>query len=291
MPELPEVEIIGRGVAEVFVGRRLTSVVRRFERLRWPIPADLLEAAQGGDPQAGGVLRSVRRRSKYLLLGFDAGSMLVHLGMSGTLRQLDPDAPVGPHDHLDLVFGDRLLRFNDPRRFGAVLWDGRDADALIAGHPLFARLGIEPFADGFDADHLYRGTRGRRVAIKQLLLSGQVVVGVGNIYASESLFRAGIRPTIAAGRLRRDDCERLAAAIRATLADAIEAGGSSLRNFVAASGASGYFQLRTFVYDRAGEGCRVCATPVRMIRQQGRATFFCPTCQGRPGARNRPVVG
>ncbi len=279
MPELPEVEIVGRGLVEAFVGHRVHAVTRRFERLRWPIPEQLLASIQGADPLTGGVLRSVTRRSKYLLLGFDAGTMLVHLGMSGTLRRLALDTPATAHDHLDIAFDDRLLRYNDPRRFGAVLWDGRQPDAVLGDHPLLRGLGVEPFSPAFDAAHLYRATRGRKVSIKQLLLSGVAVVGVGNIYASESLFRAGIRPTRAAGSLRRIDCERLVVAVRATLAEAIEAGGSSLRNFVASSGAAGYFLMSTFVYDRTGEPCRRCATPVQEIRQQGRATFFCPVCQ------------
>ena len=284
------VEIVGRGIAEAFIGHRVQAVVRRFPMLRWPIPDDLAGLIQGRDPEQGGILRSVARRSKYLLMGFDTGTLIMHLGMSGTLRHLLVSVPAGAHDHLDLVFDDRLLRLNDPRRFGAVLWDPRPAPEVALDHPLLSDLGIEPFDAAFDGAHLYRGTRGRRVAIKQLLLSGKVVVGVGNIYASESLFRARIRPTLAASRLRRQDCDRLAAEIRHTLSDAIEAGGSSLRNFVASSGASGYFQLRTFVYDREGEGCRVCSTPVRSIRQQGRATFFCPVCQPSQRAKRLPAT-
>ena len=279
MPELPEVEIVGRGLAEAFVGHRVCAITRRFDRLRWPIPDHLLESIQGPDPLAGGVLRSVTRRSKYLLLGFDGGTLLVHLGMSGTLRRLALDTPATLHDHLDIAFEDRLLRYNDPRRFGAVLWDERQPDAVLGSHPLLRGLGVEPFSPAFDAAHLYRATRGRKVAIKQLLLSGCAVVGVGNIYASESLFRARIRPTLAAGRLRLADCERLVVTVRETLADAIEAGGSTLRNFVASSGATGYFQMNTFVYDRAGQPCRRCDTAVREIRQQGRASYYCPVCQ------------
>ena len=282
MPELPEVEIVCRGLAEAFVGHRLTGVIRRFGQLRWPIPDDLELAIRGTSSQGegAGILRSVQRRSKYLLLGFDTGTLLIHLGMSGTLRRLPADTAPRAHDHVDFVFGDQVLRFNDPRRFGAVLWcaDGAGA-ALQESHALLRRLGVEPFSDAFNGRLMYEATRGRKLAIKQLLLSGAVVVGVGNIYASESLFRAGIRPTTAAGRISRARYERLVVAIRDTLSEAIDAGGSSLRDFVASTGESGYFQLRCFVYGREGEPCRVCATPVRAIRQQQRATFYCPTCQ------------
>ncbi|MGE0797724.1 MAG: bifunctional DNA-formamidopyrimidine glycosylase/DNA-(apurinic or apyrimidinic site) lyase [Lautropia sp.] len=291
MPELPEVEIVCRGVADAFVGHRLTGVIRRFDRLRWPIPADLDRLIGGGPPgrPPAELLRSVTRRSKYLLLGFDRGTLLIHLGMSGTLRRLPAATLVRPHDHVDLVFGDSVLRFNDPRRFGALLWSPDDIATTLTRHPLLRDLGVEPFSPAFDADLLHRATRGRRTSIKQVLLSGLPVVGVGNIYASESLFRAAIRPTLAAGRLNRAACERLVPAVRATLAEAIDAGGSSLRDFVASSGAAGYFQLRCAVYGRGGEPCRVCATAVRMVRQQARASFYCPSCQ--PAIGRLPSIG
>jgi formamidopyrimidine-DNA glycosylase len=272
MPELPEVEVVRSGLAARAAGRRVAGVVRRAPALRWPIPADLDARL------AGRVLRGVERRGKYLLLGFDEGCLIVHLGMSGTFAWRGADAPLRAHDHLDLVFDDGVLRFNDPRRFGAVLWHDRAAGPP-GDHPLLAALGVEPFSDAFDGALLHARTRGRRVAIKSLLLAGSVVVGVGNIYASESLFRAGIRPTVRAGRLSRARCDRLAAAIRATLADAIAAGGSTLRDFVSSEGATGYFQQACFVYDRAGEPCRVCGTPIRTMRQQQRATYWCPRCQ------------
>ena len=282
MPELPEVEIVCRGLEAAFVGHRLTGVIRRFSQLRWPIPDDL-ESAIIGSPSPGevaGILRSVQRRSKYLLLGFDTGTLLIHLGMSGTLRRLPADTTPRAHDHVDFVFGDQVLRFNDPRRFGAVLWCAGGAGAAVQdSHALLRRLGVEPFSDAFTGRLMYEATRRRKLAIKQVLLSGAIVVGVGNIYASESLFRAGIRPTTAAGRISRPRYERLVVAIRQTLTEAIAAGGSSLRDFVASTGESGYFQLRCFVYGREGEPCRVCATPVRAIRQQQRATFYCPSCQ------------
>lgn len=280
MPELPEVEIVCRGLNDAFVGHRLTKVIRRVPQLRWPIPEDLEDRIRGAAGGAdAGVLRSVQRRSKYLLLGFDTGTLLIHLGMSGTLRRLAIGEATKAHDHVDFIFGEQVLRFNDPRRFGAVLWHGRDGDAVPAGHARLQGLGIEPFDESFTGRLMFAATRGRKVAIKQVLLSGAVVVGVGNIYASESLFRAGIRPTTAAGRISKPRYERLATAIRQTLTDAIAAGGSTLRDFVASTGETGYFQLQCFVYGRAGEPCRTCGTPIRGIRQQQRATFFCPRCQ------------
>lgn len=272
MPELPEVEVVRKGLAATAVGRRLSAVVLRTPALRWPIPADL------SDHVAGRVLLGVQRRSKYLLLDFQTGSLIVHLGMSGTLAWRTLDAPLRPHDHVDLIFDDGLLRLNDPRRFGAVLWHPASAGPAEA-HPLMASLGLEPFAPEFDGEQLYRLTRGRRQSIKALLLSGAVVVGVGNIYASESLFRAGIRPTTPAGRISRARCERLAQTIRATLSEAIAAGGSTLRDFVSSEGQSGYFQLSCMVYDRAGQPCRVCGQAVRVMRQQQRATYWCAACQ------------
>jgi len=273
------VEIVSRGLDEAFVGHRLTGVIRRFGQLRWPIPEDLENSILGQPPAEGaGVLRSVRRRSKYLLLAFDTGTLLIHLGMSGTLRRLPAGTATRAHDHVDFVFGEQVLRFNDPRRFGAVLWCAGSAGA-VGSHALLRRLGVEPFSDAFTGRLMYEATRRRKVSIKQALLSGAIVVGVGNIYASESLFRAGIRPTIAAGRISRPRYERLVVAIRETLAEAIAAGGSTLRDFVASTGESGYFQLQCFVYGREGRPCRVCGTTVRAIRQQQRATFYCATCQ------------
>lgn len=273
MPELPEVEVVRRGL-QAGLSR---GVVKRAEirehRLRWPVP-ETLDAAL-----AGRRLEAVNRRGKYLLLDFGDTTLIVHLGMSGNLRILPaPPPPPARHDHVDIDFGDRLLRYHDPRRFGAVLLHPA-GDGPVAAHPLLARLGVEPFSDEFDGERLYRETRGRALAIKQLLLSGTVVVGVGNIYASESLFRAGIRPSTPARRLGRERCVRLAAAIRETLADAISRGGSSLRDFVGSDGQGGYFQLDCFVYGRAGQPCRRCASPVATRRDQQRATFWCPTCQ------------
>ncbi len=272
MPELPEVEVVRSGIAATAVGCRVTQVVQRVPALRWPIPVglDALLAQR--------VLHAVDRRGKYLLLTFDLGWLIVHLGMSGTLSWHAQAVPVRKHDHFDLVFDRGLLRLHDPRRFGAVLWHAKGAGPLEQ-HPLLAGLGVEPFSEAFDGQWLFERTRGRRVAIKQLLLAGTVVVGVGNIYASESLFQAGIRPTTAATRLSRTHCARLVAAIRATLTAAIAAGGSTLRDFVSSHGVSGYFQMEAMVYGRSGQPCRVCGMPIRMLRQQQRATFWCAQCQ------------
>lgn len=272
MPELPEVEVVRRGLQAGLSRRVVSRVEVREPRLRWPVPEGLSREL------AGRRLESVGRRGKYLLMDFGGATLIAHLGMSGNFRILDsPQAPAR-HDHVDIDFGERLLRYHDPRRFGAMLWH-TPADGPVSAHPLLAGLGVEPFSDEFDGEMLYRATRGRAAAIKQLLLSGTVVVGVGNIYASESLFRAGIRPSTPARRIGRERCERLAGAIRETLADAIARGGSSLRDFVGSDGQGGYFQLDCFVYGRAGQPCRVCGTPVAMRRDQQRATYWCPACQ------------
>lgn len=272
MPELPEVEVVRRGLQAGLSRRVVSRVEVREPRLRWPVPEGLSREL------AGRRLESVGRRGKYLLMDFGGATLIAHLGMSGNFRILEaPQAPAR-HDHVDIDFGERLLRYHDPRRFGAMLWH-TPADGPVSAHPLLAGLGVEPFSDEFDGEMLYRATRGRAVAIKQLLLSGTVVVGVGNIYASESLFRAGIRPSSPARRIGRERCERLAGAIRETLADAIARGGSSLRDFVGSDGQGGYFQLDCFVYGRAGQPCRVCGTPVAMRRDQQRATYWCPACQ------------
>jgi len=272
MPELPEVEVVRRGLQASVLNRTVRRVDVRAPMLRWPVPVELPQRLTGGAPSA------IERRGKYLLLRFDAGWLIVHLGMSGSLRWARAGQALRAHDHFDIEFDAGVLRLNDPRRFGAVLWHDAAAGPLHA-HPLLASLGVEPLSPDFDGDMLYAATRGRRVSIKQLLLAGTVVVGVGNIYASESLFRAGIRPTTPAHRVGPQRCRRLAGAIRDTLRAAIAAGGSTLRDFVSSDGQSGYFQLECNVYDRAGQPCRVCGKPVRVTRQQQRATYWCPTCQ------------
>lgn len=280
MPELPEVEVTRRALAPYVEGLTVHAVRVRDRRLRWPVPARL------GHVLAGSSLLSLDRRAKYLLWRFAHGTLISHLGMSGSWRlHLETPPAPGAHDHADIEFTNaqaarRVARLTDPRRFGALLWHPNGRGDL-ARHPLLVHLGLEPFDPAFDASRLHAATRGRRTAIKQLLLSGAVVVGVGNIYASESLFRAGIHPALPAMRLSVARCERLVQAVRAVLAEAIEAGGSTLRNFIGADGSAGYFTLNARVYDRAGQPCKACGTPIRRLLQGQRATFFCPRCQRR----------
>jgi formamidopyrimidine-DNA glycosylase len=272
MPELPEVEVTRRGIAPHLEGRVVTAVTLRHSGLRWPFPADLPQLLSGR------TVRSTSRRGKYLLIRFDHGILIIHLGMSGHLRILPLDIPPRKHDHFDLVLDDQLLRMHDPRRFGAVLWHGQD-EGEIEQHLLLRGLGVEPLETGFSAELLYRQTRNRTAPIKQVLLAGDIVVGVGNIYASESLFRAGINPKTPAHRIGLARYQKLVDAIREVLAAAIEQGGSTLRDFMAVNGQSGYFQQSYFVYDRAGENCRVCGAEVRQIKQGQRSTFYCLNCQ------------
>jgi formamidopyrimidine-DNA glycosylase len=270
MPELPEVETTRRGIAPSLVGRRVVRIVVRDRRLRWPLPHGLEQSV------AGRRIHAVRRRAKYLLIETDRGTLLAHLGMSGSLRVLGRGAPVVVHDHVDILLDSgRMLRFNDPRRFGSLHWIEGDP----ARHPLLARLGPEPLDSGFDGACLWRRARGRGVAIKQFIMNAQVVVGVGNIYASEALFRAGIRPGTQARRVSRARMDALARAIRDVLSEAIEVGGTTLRDYVNPDGMPGYFRQRLFVYERAGEPCRRCRTPIRQLRQGQRSTYYCPHCQ------------
>jgi formamidopyrimidine-DNA glycosylase len=269
MPELPEVEVTRRGFADRIAGARVEAV-RVGKPLRWAlsIAPDLL---------VGRIVQTVRRRGKYLLIDLDAGLLLLHLGMSGRLRFDAVLPPAGAHDHFDLVTDRGTLRLNDPRRFGAVVYVDDEASPLAV--KLLGGLGMEPLGEGFDFDAFLAGLRRRRAPVKQVLLAGDVVVGVGNIYASEALFLAGIRPTLAASRISRPRALRLHGAIRDVLARAVERGGSTLRDFLNVNGQSGYFQLDAAVYGRAGEPCRVCATPIRQLRQGQRSTYFCPRCQ------------
>ncbi|MEJ7685525.1 MAG: bifunctional DNA-formamidopyrimidine glycosylase/DNA-(apurinic or apyrimidinic site) lyase [Variovorax sp.] len=269
MPELPEVEVTRLGFADRIAGARIDAV-RMGKPLRWALAVD---------PAAlvGRTVRAVRRRGKYLLVDLDAGLLLMHLGMSGSLR-FDAGLPLpGTHDHFDLVTSRGTLRLNDPRRFGAVVYVEDEAAPLAV--KLLGRLGVEPLGETFAIDGFHAGLRRRRAPIKQVLLAGDLVVGVGNIYASEALFLAGIRPTLSASRISRPRAVLLHAAVREVLARAVERGGSTLRDFSNVDGQSGYFQLEATVYGRAGEPCRVCANPVRSIRQGQRATYFCPKCQ------------
>jgi formamidopyrimidine-DNA glycosylase len=268
MPELPEVEVTRRGLAPHLVGQVIAAVQVREPRLRWPIPRVVRTLA-------GRTVRSLRRRGKYLLVDCGDGHLILHLGMSGSLRLVAPGTPASKHDHFDLLFGDKCLRLRDPRRFGAVLWTERAVDE----HPLIAHLGVEPLSRALTGEHLHRLSRGLRIPVKQFLMDAKRVVGVGNIYASESLFRARIDPRKPAKRLTLQQCEDLVSAIKLTLRAAIKAGGSSLRDFVGADGGEGYFQNRTLVYDRAGMPCRRCRTPIRRVVQGARATYYCPRCQ------------
>ena len=250
-------------------GRRISQLLVYEPRLRWRIARDLPARV------AGQRITSVGRRAKYLLLGLESGTLLLHLGMSGNLRVVPAEAPRLKHDHFDLVLDSgRALRFNDPRRFGSLLFASEPSR-----HPLLRSLGPEPFSAAFSGDYLFRITRRRRVAIKQLLMNSRLVVGVGNIYASEALFRARIRPQRQARTLSRTECARLVRAVRAVLRQAIRSGGTTLRDYLGADGAPGYFRQRLYVYERSGRPCRRCRTAVRALTQGQRSTYYCPSCQ------------
>jgi formamidopyrimidine-DNA glycosylase len=270
MPELPEVESTRRGIEREARGQRIRELRVYEPRLRWPV-----------DPQmpaqlAGQRILAVERRAKYLLLRLERGTVILHLGMSGSLQILPGQSPRLKHDQFDLLLESSLsLRLNDPRRFGSLHYTGEDP----AEHKLLRALAPEPLESAFDADYLYRITRARRAAIKQVLMNGRLVTGVGNIYASEALFRARISPRRGARRLSRPDCAHLVRSVRAALNAAIRAGGTTLRDYVGTDGNPGYFRQRLYVYERAGRPCRVCATPVRRIRQGQRSTYYCPHCQ------------
>ncbi|MGH8231349.1 MAG: bifunctional DNA-formamidopyrimidine glycosylase/DNA-(apurinic or apyrimidinic site) lyase [Steroidobacteraceae bacterium] len=272
MPELPEVETTRRGLEPHIVGRRIVAFTVHEPRLRWRIADDLPPQLQGQR------VAGIARRAKYLLITLESGTLLIHLGMSGSLRILPADTPRLAHDHYDLLLdcGD-TLRFNDPRRFGSLHYTTEDA----AQHRLLRLLAPEPFDAAFDADYLYRITRRRRAAIKQVLMNGRLVTGVGNIYASEALHRAHISPRRTARRLSRADCARLVRAVRAALKAAIRAGGTTLRDYVGTDGSPGYFRQRLYVYERAGRPCRgrACRGAIRRIVQGQRASYYCPRCQ------------
>ncbi|MDP2433385.1 MAG: bifunctional DNA-formamidopyrimidine glycosylase/DNA-(apurinic or apyrimidinic site) lyase [Pseudomonadota bacterium] len=271
MPELPEIETVRRGLAPHLSGRGFVAAVVREARLRWPVPADLDARIRNRR------ILDLRRRGKYLLLKLDDGWLICHLGMSGSLRLMPSDTPLRKHDHIDLQLDDgQVLRYHDPRRFGALLWS---ADPAI--HPLIAALGVEPLSDDFDGPHLHALCRGRTSAIKQLIMDSHLLVGVGNIYANEVLFHAGIDPRTPAGSLSRPRCARLAAAIKEILLLAIAAGGSTLRDFVDGHGNPGWFQQTYRVYGRAGQPCAVCGGTIRTQRLGARATCYCPRCQHR----------
>lgn len=275
MPELPEVETTRRGIAPHLLGQSIANVIIRNPSLRWPIPGNLPELLVGLTIQA------VTRRAKYLLLDCGVGTLILHLGMSGSLRILpyrlmQPIELPQKHDHFDLILSDQtVLRLRDPRRFGAVLWHTGD----ILQHPLLMNLGPEPLTADFNAQQLFEKTRECRASIKQMLMNSHVVVGIGNIYANEALFLAGINPKIAAGRIGMARYEKLVQAVKQILQLAIEAGGSSLRDFVNSDGNPGYFQQQYWVYGRGGERCKKCDHEIKKIRQSQRSSFYCPRCQ------------
>jgi formamidopyrimidine-DNA glycosylase len=270
MPELPEVETTLRGLLPVMAGRTIQSVLVRERRLRWTLPGDFEERLMGRR------VRTIERRGKYLLFVTDQGTLIVHLGMSGSLRLVAAGTEYTTHDHVDIVLDSgRAVRFNDPRRFGSMHFTAGNPLA----HPLLAALAPEPLTEQFDGGYLYQRARRKRVSVKQFLMDSHVVVGVGNIYASEALYRARIRPRRAAGRLSVADCGRLAAAIKRVLARAIQVGGTTLRDYVNADGEPGYFRQKLYVYERAGRPCRRCRTPIRQSRQGARSTYWCPSCQ------------
>ncbi len=274
MPELPEVETTRRGIARRLVGRRVIAVVVRNRSQRWPIPRTL------GAKLRGQGITAVRRRGKYLLIDTHAGSVLVHLGMSGSLTVVAADLAPRKHDHWDIVLDNgRALRMHDPRRFGALLWIAADADE--ARHPLLAHLGPEPLELSVAAlaSHLAARARGRRGAVKQFVMDGKVVVGVGNIYASEALFAARVRPGRAAGRVTAPEWRAIARAIQRVLTRAIAKGGTTLKDFAQPDGEPGYFRIKLNVYDRAGLPCRRCGEPIKARVQGQRATYWCPQCQ------------
>lgn len=270
MPELPEVETTRLGLVPRVVGRRIRDAVVRDRRLRWPVPRDLSARLRGEE------ILAIRRRGKYLLFDCPHGHLLVHLGMSGRLTLVPADRPAEAHDHVDVRFdGTEALRLTDPRRFGAMLWLKGPAER----HALLRGLGLEPFDPAFTGAALHALARGRRVAVKHFLMNARIVTGVGNIYANEALFRAGIDPRRAAGRLSRRRWDALAQAVRDTLSEALAAGGTTLRDYASAEGAPGAFQGACAVYGREGLPCPSCGKAIRAVRQGARSTFYCPSCQ------------
>jgi formamidopyrimidine-DNA glycosylase len=269
MPELPEVETSRRGIEPWLIDATISDVVVRDRRLRWPVARGIESKLRGRR------IDSVGRRAKYLLINTDSGTAILHLGMTGSVFLVERDTPAGVHDHFDILLDNgHALRFRDPRRFGSFFFS-KDPHS----HELLARLGPEPLGDKFDGEYLWRRSRQRRISVKQFIMNAHVVVGVGNIYASESLFLAGINPKRAAGRIARHRYDALAAAIREVLSRAIRAGGTTLRDFYGGDGKPGYFQQQLAVYDREGEHCRCCNTIIRAIVQGQRTTYYCKSCQ------------
>ncbi len=269
MPELPEVEVCRLGILPHIINQQVSAVVIRNPKLRWPIPDEI-------NRLVGETVLTVERRSKYLLIKFKSGTLLLHLGMSGTLRILANDVPIRKHDHFDLAFTHgKVLRLNDPRRFGAVLWlaDHIDAQGLLS------KLGPEPLSDDFTQGYLFKKAKNRKVPIKTFLMNNAIVVGVGNIYANEALFKAGILPTTATGKISKKRFDQLTDIIKQVLSAAIEQGGTTLKDFTQVDGKPGYFTQQLMVYGRASEKCLVCKTQLEEIRQAGRSSVFCVQCQ------------
>lgn len=270
MPELPEVETARLGIAPHILGKTFANVIVRQPQLRWPIPQQLSSLVQGLQ------LTAVKRRGKYILLITQRGNVLLHLGMSGNLRITDSRQVVKKHDHVDFVFNDgTILRLNDPRKFGAVLW----CDDAVEQHPLLCKLGPEPLSESFTAAYLHRQASKRRIALKSLIMDSHVVVGVGNIYASEALFMARLLPTRHANALSAQECQRLVEAIQEVLQRAITQGGTTLRDFTNAEGKPGYFKQQLAVYGRADQPCNLCAQPIQQLKISQRASYYCLHCQ------------
>jgi len=270
MPELPEVETTRRGIEPYLRGQTIQKLIVRQASLRWPVPAALANDIRHNR------IERVSRRAKYLLIGTDSGTLIIHLGMSGSLRIVKDNSPHGPHDHIDMLMDDSiLLRYSDPRRFGAWLWTKKDTDS----HPLLCRLGPEPLSNDFNADYFFDRSRGRKLAIKSFLMDSHVVSGIGNIYASEALFRGGVHPARAAGRISRQRYVKLVDVVKQVLTEAIRQGGTTLRDFSNGEGKPGYFQQSLNVYGQSGNPCPVCTTPIREARTGQRSTFYCPHCQ------------
>ena len=270
MPELPEVETTLRGIMPAIINQTIKSVKVREPRLRWPVPRSLNKTLSGH------TINSVSRRGKYLLINIDPGTLIIHLGMSGTLRILPGNTPAEKHDHVDIHFNNKIcLRFHDPRRFGCILWTRQDP----LKHKLLTALGPEPLNEEFDTDYLFNKSRGRKVSIKQFIMNANIVVGVGNIYASEALFLAGINPKKIASSISLKRIDKLVVSIKTVLTAAIKQGGTTLRDFVSGEGKPGYFKQELNVYDRNGEPCYRCVSSIKSIRQAQRATYYCPHCQ------------
>ena len=269
MPELPEVETSLRGISPHIINQPVIDVILRHTQLRWKIPENLLSYINNER------LISIERRAKYLLLNFTTGTLLIHLGMSGSLRICPLNTAAQKHDHVDIIFPNCLLRFTDPRRFGAILWLGLQPESS----PLLSKLGPEPLSDDFTAGYLYNAAQARKLPVKQFIMDQKVVTGVGNIYATEALFIAGIRPTRSAGNISQKRYQLLVDAIKTILEQAIQQGGTTLKDFVGGDGKPGYFQQTLHIYGKAGLPCPNCQTPLKTVRLAARASVYCPKCQ------------